>query len=431
MGGQEMIIMLMMLLFGKEGGNEALDYVDSKSYWGMQEIEMTSENLMRELEKPTLKKESKPKAAEIRRLLAIRGLGELKSEKALDVLVKYAESRELFVSDYAHEAIAAIKGEAAPKIDRHKEMLGDLAVFPKNAGVVMQAKMFDGPPVDLSGIVTELSKEMELSKINAMLEGMQGGLINFLETTGNIRIDGLSVGIADNVGDEAGWVGFHVRGAYDSKGMKSAISQLIGEEFEVKKSGDVEYMMLDESVMFAFLSDNRCLLLIGPDLESTSYKVVSERVSSTVKEPAFSAELKALVKKTETSGAFWLAGLVTENMKQAPYISTFNSFLLETASKGKHMDIELRATGSDEDEVQKIMDDLEKLYGDFVEQKLPDMKDGPEQLKPVIEFLESLEFRVRGNEGIIHGRIEEVNPLMLLGGTFFGAYAVDEIDVEE
>lgn len=419
--GQELIIMLLMLLFGNEGGNEALDYVDSKTYWQHQGIEMQVESLLKEIDTPSLDKDAPPKAAEIRKLLAIRSLGELKSKKALGSLLKLAESRELFVSDYAKEAIATINGEKAPThaFDQ-KSFSADTHFFPKDTGVIAQLKMANGAAVDIEPIVTMLSEDMSVQELNQAINQLQHPLIKFLELTGNIRLDGITLAVADKVNNDSGWIAISMRGQYDSTALKATFNDLTSEPADVLKSEGREYFVIDNNALLSFVSDSQCLFLAGPSLDNLPYQQLSKNGQP---KAAYSKDLQAQIKSTDTSGPLWIAGLVTGDMQQIPHLSDCQSFSLETSNTRDLMNFTLTGVMKNEALAQSTSDALEEIYGEFLEQQLPQLKEMQVEVKEMeylFDFFEAVQFRTRGKNCIIHSQIKQMNPLMILGALFFG-----------
>src|SRR5437764_8476301 len=103
--------MLMMLLGG--GANDLLDLVHTDSYWKAKQVTVSVEQLITDANSkaPVNPDAAAPQAAGVRRLMAIRTLGELKKAEALTMLQSLVDSKEPFVADYAKAAIAAIEGK--------------------------------------------------------------------------------------------------------------------------------------------------------------------------------------------------------------------------------------------------------------------------------------------------------------------------------
>src|SRR5688500_8650147 len=89
----------LLVLMIRGGGNELLDYVPSEPYWRIKQVVPTVDHLARELR--DIKPDNTSKASAIRRLMALRSLGEMKSPAAIVVIQPYLQSNEMFVADYA------------------------------------------------------------------------------------------------------------------------------------------------------------------------------------------------------------------------------------------------------------------------------------------------------------------------------------------
>src|SRR2546421_8733531 len=103
--------LLFTMLLGGASGNDLLDLIPTDSYWKSKEVELTAPNIMVELN--SIKADDTSKATAVRRLMAIRALGELKSADALPSLKTQLDSKEMFVADYAQRAIDAIESKPA------------------------------------------------------------------------------------------------------------------------------------------------------------------------------------------------------------------------------------------------------------------------------------------------------------------------------
>ena len=136
---------LLMLLLMSGGGNDLLDYVQAKAYWQLKGVPVTAAAMTGELAPPKAEgakeaaagPQTAAKAAVVRRLMAIRTLGELKDAQALAVLQPLLKSTALFEAEYAQQAIAAIEGKpfARPRTAA-KQMAQDPWLLPADCGIV-------------------------------------------------------------------------------------------------------------------------------------------------------------------------------------------------------------------------------------------------------------------------------------------------------
>jgi len=125
--------MMLMTLVGGGGGNDLVDYLDTNSYWAQQSVEVTV---------PEMKAQLAPADAKgdpVRRLMAIRTLGELKKKGAIATLQPLLKSKTLFEAEYAAAAIAAIEGKKfkRPGLSA-KERMKDVYLLPAGCGEVGQ-----------------------------------------------------------------------------------------------------------------------------------------------------------------------------------------------------------------------------------------------------------------------------------------------------
>src|SRR3954468_13520539 len=103
------IFLIFTLLLGGGTGNDLLDLIPTDVYWKVKDVEPTVPNLMLELN--SIKADDTSKAVAVRRLMAIRALGELKTPDAVNSLKAQLENKDMCVADYAQHAIDLIEGK--------------------------------------------------------------------------------------------------------------------------------------------------------------------------------------------------------------------------------------------------------------------------------------------------------------------------------
>lgn len=432
MGIQEMILSLMLTVFGGTSGNELLDYVDADIYFRSKGVEMKVETLMLEAKKPDVADTASAKEASVRRLLAIRALGNLKDKKALPVLNSFVDSKEMFVAGYAKRAIAKINGEAPKKVVSKNWKL-DLPLLPKGSGVVVHSAMspLEGKP----GLMHRVAAMKEMKGIDEMTEEMKKGIVKeffpIVDRIGNIRVDCFTIAVADNVGGNTGWVTGVVRGEYDKEALMNFINQEAADEMDLKKIGNTTYLMPDEHFAFGLQNNNLINFAAGPDEENLPLEEIQKAIDGKNEKLAFSEKLQKLIQRTEKKGNLWIAGLVTGEMLNVPFLKEFETVRLETELKDNNIHGVVIGEGKDADTVQKTMDTLEKLFTNFLENEFEDMKaQTPKQMKPMVNALETLRFRTREKNGIITFETPNVDPLMMMFGLFAYSSPV-QMEIEE
>ncbi|MDD4889419.1 MAG: hypothetical protein PHU85_05775 [Phycisphaerae bacterium] len=229
--GMSFISLAMAFLIGGSSGADLLRFISSQNYWAAQKVEITVDNMATALGKPGEAKEiadlasklgdrehkvrveahaklvamgpaiiaqlnkamespaneearlqlkevlaelsGKGQAAAVRRLMAIRALGELKDAKAVPTLKPLLESKALFEAEYAARAIAAVEGkEYRPAVDPAKAVREDVWLLPKNCGVVAQATLPDLGIKGLDDLLAPLKGDKPGPITKEMVDGM-------------------------------------------------------------------------------------------------------------------------------------------------------------------------------------------------------------------------------------------------------------------
>jgi hypothetical protein len=163
-----------------------------------------------------------PNAAAIRRLMAIRTLGELKDTKALEGLKKFQDSQEPFVAQYVGRAIANIEGKPYSRpIPSDADMKKDLAALPKSCGAVAQARMVYEPAA-VNDILDSITKFDPRESAGAMDEkDLSKEILDLVEAAGNVRLDAITIGIAGKVGPNEGFIVLVGRGQFDPAALET------------------------------------------------------------------------------------------------------------------------------------------------------------------------------------------------------------------
>ncbi|HEY7115891.1 MAG TPA: HEAT repeat domain-containing protein, partial [Tepidisphaeraceae bacterium] len=156
------------------------------------------------------------KAAGVRKLMAIRTLGEMKKPEALPALRALVNSKEMFVADYATRAIAQIEGKPLPARGAPAAQLkADLTLLPAKCGVVGQFSFASTKPISIEQVAKQVPV-MPGEDRRQSLEMLTGHVIAIADQIGNVRIEGVTFGVADDVGPNGGFAAVIVRGQWDA-----------------------------------------------------------------------------------------------------------------------------------------------------------------------------------------------------------------------
>ncbi len=268
--GLEIFVVLIMLFgAGPQAGSDALDTISTTAYWQSKHVNVTAaqletdagpaakpehlEDLMKDLESPEYRtrnaakkrildigpaaltllrpeaesNDPEVKAAagelvmqlsnharerDVRRLMAIRTLGERKEIAAVPMLTTLAASKEIFVAEYAARAIAEIQGKPRPLPDHRAAVTADLNLLPENAGIVAQTVGLAHETLTIEALIdmaiAQVPQRMAGRKLPsraAMLQRTVAEALKEIEKIGDVRVDGLTVEVSADVGGSDGY----------------------------------------------------------------------------------------------------------------------------------------------------------------------------------------------------------------------------------
>jgi hypothetical protein len=409
--------LLMLLLFlGGGDGNELLDYLPSRLYWKVKGVELTPEAMLAELnpaakpdaaalilalgddafekrEKamrdlraigpeavPALRKalesdnaeirnradalirelSGAARAGDIRRLMAIRALGELKAAGAEQALQGLLASVEPFVADYARTALSSIRGQERPAaVLPAGAAQADLALLPAACGAVGRTTWPAGRPVDYDALlkaVAAIPFGGEQPTERQLEEGARQA-IALLERIGNARIDAVTLGVSAEIGDRIGFVVVSARGRYDAKALRDLITPL--SRLPVRTVEGVEVVPVDREVAFLMPSDERLVFVAGPSADAMPLEEIAKAArAGASKAPA--PDVASLAAAVDTSRPFWISARVGETWREAPLLAPFDAVTLVVEAKGDTHAITLAAKGKDAEAVKAVVATFEK-----------------------------------------------------------------------
>jgi len=138
-------------------------------------------------------------------------------------------------------------------------MKQDLYMLPEHCGSVGQVRLLPGKPLTIPK-----AKEGEDPPAGAdprlMMEQMVNSLMYVAEMTGNIRVEGATIGVSDEIGPQQGFVVMYVRGQWDADAVKGALQGVMPKTLT---AGEVEFMSPQnggEGMMVAVTSNDLFVL---------------------------------------------------------------------------------------------------------------------------------------------------------------------------
>jgi hypothetical protein len=472
------ITLFMMLLSG--GANDLLDYVATEQYWNAKGIQhVTAQQLLEELKPPAAAAagpelarllaglgagsfEEREKAAHeilkqgpgvipqleiaaknpdleissraknliqqlkisskavaVRRLMAIRTLGEMKKQEALPALKALLDSKEMFVADYAAAAIATIEGKPLPpRTAPPGAMKADLSLLPANCGVVGQVSVTTPAGAKRPSIEEALKQlpQMPGEDREQMFKAMQQSVISVAEQVGNIRVEGVTFGVSDDVGDKQGFVCLVVRGRYDSKAVPVVVRNALPKPNNAVIDG-VEMFSPEDQMSFGFPADDRAIFMVGPNHDKLPIKELLAAVRDNKGSLMTNAEMAKLIGAVDPAAPMWAVCKVNDNYRQADIVKAFDTLTLVARQEKEAMTFSVSGVGSDatavQDAVNKVNDGLSEAR-----QHLPQLAQQMPMFKPVVDFVTAAKCQANGKEASFTSSVPG-NGNSLLGFPFF------------
>jgi hypothetical protein len=390
----------MMMLLGGGSGTDLLDMVPSDAYWKAKDVDFTPASIMLELN--SIKPDDTSKATAVRRLMAIRSLGEFKSPDAVSSLKAQLDSKDMFVADYAQRAIDVIEGNPTTAStsgvppDRMKQ---DLYMLPEHCGVVAQERMLPGKGFDLKQLVISATQQSnnggDAPQPDNFKAEMTAGLITVAELTGNIRVEGVTLAVSDEIAQQKGFVVLYVRGKWDAEAVKAAIQTQFS---QTTTEGEVEFLRppgQTQGVGCAVVSDEFFAFVTAPSPNLNPLDEIGTAIKSGKGKFENSTDLVKVVDSIDTTQPLWAAMVVSDNYKQAPMLTAFDNLKLVGKPTEDGIQFEATGTGQDADAVKSAVDQMNNIMGEGRTEVGHAAGQNP-MIQPFADFLNSIELKSDG-----------------------------------
>lgn len=360
----------------------------------------------------------------IHRLMIIRSLGETKDKAALTALKTQLDSKEPFASEYARRAIAKIEGlpyqPAGTSAETYEK---DVWMLPKGVKMVTQMTMTSIGPIDWAKALANANNPLggNVSKED-MFREMQTGVAMALNTVGNIRIDGFTLGLSDNPGPNSGYAVILVRGQYSRDKLKALFKS---KGIEVTQEDGFDAVTPPNSNMkMLFVSDELLLAIGGPrDAQGWPVKEMTAAIKAGKGTLSEDAQMVKLINAADRKSGGWAAIQMTDTYRSgAPWMKPFDTVLASRKSEKGKTTIKIVGTGSDADAIQNSVNEMNK----GLDEVRASMNQAAGFLpKPMIDFVSSLKVEADGKSaaltGTMVGSFEDIIgsllfPMMMMGG---------------
>lgn len=356
------------------------------------------------------------KASSIRRLMAIRTLGELKDPRSLEILKPLLDSKDMFEADYARRAIAMIEGKSfdvPPASDAQRAY--DLNLLPGQLDMVMQiAPRFDGR-LTIDTAVDQIPGDAQQK--DKMREEAVGKIIQTLETTGNMRLDAVTWGFYAAPPGVPGNNIIIARGQFDSAALSEFFAKLSPTSEKVG-SASVFHFNADMAVLVT--ADNHVILLNrepGGDLGLDNITVALAKGSGHFSD---NPDLPKLLKTVDLHAPLWGAAKLSPGLKQVagPFeiFDTSTLWATQSLDDNKQVSTEFHLNGESPDAnglklaVERTQAQLQQEIerGRQQEKLLP-------VIKPLVDFEQSIKLESSNGKVTASGQLSGMPMIGMLG----------------
>ncbi len=402
-------VFLTLILCLLNGGNDLLDYLDTEQYWQIKNVPVTLQAMTAELQPPKqqdvsqlipeleaadapardeagrkirkagasalepLRAASRSgrlelsrragriieeihgdlKPVEVRRLMAIRALGELGKKDALPILQPFLDLKEPFVADYARTAVGLI--EAKPVVrPRPLELIrNERWLLPGNCFAVGQLTPREGKPVSVA-------KGIELIRIgrggdrNDMINRATRQIVVMAEEIGNVRVESATFGTFEGE-EKAPVLVVFGRVQCDAEGFRGLARR---HKLPMRQVQGVDVFEPSRGAAILIPSDDQVIVIGAMGDQGLPVERTIEAIKSNKGGLAEATSMKKLIEKVDTALPLWVVGEVTETYRRVPVVEAFDTFSLFGRRDGDALALTLEAKGHDPEKAKAAAEAL-------------------------------------------------------------------------
>jgi len=361
-------------------------------------------------------------AKAVRRLMAVRTLGELKKPEALAALRPLLDSKALFEADYARAAVAAIEGKPFERPRPAAAALWkDFCLLPARCGIAGQAAMPPGGPVAFDKVLKDAAAALPPGQdAAALLDQLTQIILAVAERVGNVRLQAITIGVSEDAGNGKGFAVVAALGLYDAAAARAALAQL---GLAAAKVDGVDVLAAANEARLIPCSNERFVAVVGPSEEHLPLAAVAAAIGKDGAEPALDPKMLELVKSVERSGPAWAVARMTDAYRQAPLLAPFDTLTLATREQpGGVVALTLVAVGKDAAAVKAAADEMDKGVKSAAAEVKREMA-RMAALKPVSEFLDSVKLTAEGSRLTSTATLKGTSAILMLPMMLFTARA--------
>ncbi|NQT52020.1 hypothetical protein HQ576_08215, partial [bacterium] len=265
----------------------------------------------------------------------------------------------------------------------------DLRLLPPNCGLVAQAAMLANPQFSISKAIGDLGGMLPGGMDATQILGkLTEGILMVAERVGNVRIERITLGVADNVGDDTGFVVIVVRGAYDAAAASAALQQI---GLNATKVDGMDVLAADREFRVIPCSNRRLVMIGGPRQAVMPVEDVIAAIKTPPDALRLNEELAALVRKADVTQPLWAVATLTDAYRQTPVTAPFDTATLTTQADEKgDLAGTLVAVGKDAEAVKRVAD----LVNNGIKEGITELTEHAGRMpamKPMLDILKSIQ----------------------------------------
>ena len=430
------VLIFLGLMLSPEASNELLDYIPTDAYWQAKGVRVETDAVLAELR--ALGGEELDAPAGVRRLMAIRALGELRGQAAVETLRGLRNSKGAFVREYAEVALAKVRGgqvQATPSAatqpttrpaavaDASRD---DLAVLPSGVDVIVQLRLEGRGPVDLDRLFIDTPTIRRVLNLKAgdgeapdPAAHIAREAVDLAERIGNARVDGITIGMSGFL--DYGGVVLH--GRFDRDAIAADMRRTAGTKEAVRGemlvfqrfSGGTAFVLPREERVIHYFSHPDFRPGDKPHPVDEALRLLTQDHDGDPARPERSTRMVALLDTVDRTGPIWAVADNAASFGQGSTLTGLQTLMVETRpTDGGGFRYTLTGEGDDEtrvamtaQSVQESLDPALKRLRERLEMAKPEEE--PEttaMLQTAIDLLETIQVRAEGHAATLSGKAE-------------------------
>jgi hypothetical protein len=353
----------------------------------------------------------------VRRLMAIRTLGELKDKAAIPVLDKLKQSDRPFEAELAQRAIDQINGKAyqPPKLTR-KQLDADLALLPTDVGVVGQMTGVSGRSTSLDEMFEgiALPDGIEIAQVK---QELNKAMVAAVAHAGNVRLDAITLGVSAPIGPREGFVVVVSRLKYDRPALEAMLK---AKSRDANALNDRIVYRVERDMGLILIDDGRIMMVAGENVEP-AFEKMTKLIGTGKQTLTDNKDMTKLIAGVDKTADVWAVSKIDPSYKMAPFMQAFDTATLTgKRDENGNTKMTLTAVGTDAEQVGASVEMINQLIAQGKEE-LKQAADTPmgAMVKPYQAMLDSLKVAHDGGTMTMTGEMSGdgagyiLSPLMM------------------